>query len=164
MGLEDLYQPLEHHRANKLGSKLEKAWENECKKKRSKGQQASLMSAILRVFGFDIALLGFLVFVSEMMFRITMPVFLGGIVSYYSNPERSNISEAYWYSAGIIASCFFSTLTQHPLMLANMSCGMRIRVAACSMIYRKALRLSKTALVNTSSGQIVNLLSNDVGR
>lgn len=122
------------------------------------------MSAGLKVYGFDILLLGFILLVSEMLFKVTMPIFLGGVVRYYANPERSNISEAYWYSAGIIACSFFAVLTQHSLMLTNLTCGMRIRVSACSMIYRKSLKLSKSALINTTSGQIVNLLSNDVGR
>lgn len=122
------------------------------------------MNAGLKVFGFEIAFLGSLVLVAEMLFKVTMPIFLGGIVRYYANAERSNISEAYLYSAGIIACSFFSVLAQHSLMLSNLAVGMKIRISACSLIYRKALKLSKTALIDTTTGQVVNLLSNDVGR
>lgn len=164
LGLEDLYKPLDDHLADGLGTRLENAWEEECKKKRSKNKKPSLMSAGLKVFGLKIAFLGFILLAVEMLFKVTMPIFLGGVVRYYANPERSNISDAYWYAGGIIACSFFSVLSQHSLMLTNLCLGMKIRVAACSMIYRKSLRLSKTALINTTSGQVVNLLSNDVGR
>lgn len=106
--LDDLYQPLEEHHADKLGTKLEKAWEEEVTKKRAKNKQPSLMSAGLKVFGFDIMFLGSLLLVFEMLFKVTMPIFLGGVVRHYANPERSDISEAYWYSAGIIACSLLS--------------------------------------------------------
>lgn len=42
--------------------------------------------------------------------------------------------------------------------------GMRGRIAACSVMYRKMLRLSQTALNEAATGKVVNLMSNDVNR
>lgn len=162
--MEDLYRPLDEHNAHVLGSKLEKAWEEEYKKNRLKNKQPSLMRAGLKVYGWKLMSLGFTLLVLEMLFKVTQPIFLGSIIKYYANPERSNISEAYLYSAGIILCSFFSVMFQHALMLSNLNLGMKLRISACSIIYRKSLKLSKTALVNTTSGQVVNLLSNDVAR
>lgn len=39
-----------------------------------------------------------------------------------------------------------------------------MRIACSAAIYRKTLRMSKLATTQTSAGNVVNLLSNDVSR
>lgn len=42
--------------------------------------------------------------------------------------------------------------------------GARMRIACSAAIYRKSLRMTKMAITQTSAGNVVNLLSNDVSR
>lgn len=94
---------------------------------------------------------------------VTQPLFLGGLIAYYSK-ANGNINEAYLYAGGVIVCSCLNVLIVHPYMLSQLHTGMKMRIAACSMIYRKALRLTKNALGESTAGQVVNLLSNDVAR
>lgn len=94
---------------------------------------------------------------------MTQPLFLGGLIAYYSK-ANVNINEAYLYAGGVILCSLLNVLIVHPYMLSQLHTGMKMRIAACSMIYRKALRLTKNALGESTAGQVVNLLSNDVAR
>lgn len=58
---------------------------------------------------------------------------------------------------------FSGVLITHNYQLV-MEMRMKMRVAACAIIYRKALRLSKSSLAETTIRQMVNMLSNDVSR
>jgi ABC-type multidrug transport system fused ATPase/permease subunit len=76
--------------------------------------------------------------------------------------------EAYWR---IIYDAILLVLVQagaivlaHPFFFQTYRLGMKCRVAACFLIYKKSLRLSQSALSETTVGQMVNLLSNDVNR
>lgn len=161
----DLYAALKTHKSDTLGNKLCDAWNNQLQKKAKTGKDASLLRATISVFGFQFSLFGLVLFFIEICLRITQPLFLGGLVTYYSVTEDpDNIMTAYLYALGIIVCSAFNVLFQHPYMLGTMHVGMKMRVAMCSMIYRKALRLSQNALGDTTAGQVVNLISNDVGR
>ncbi|KAM8705385.1 hypothetical protein ACLKA7_009792 [Drosophila subpalustris] len=163
----DLYKALKEHRSDKLGKKLSDAWEKEVEQKRKKKKTPSLFKVTMSVFGWNFGILGFVLFILEMGFRVTQPLCLGGLVSFYadqSNLDSDDRSTAYLYAAGVILCSAFNVLFMHPYMLGMFHTGMKVRVAMCSMIYRKALRLSRTALGDTTTGQVVNLISNDVGR
>lgn len=100
--------------------------------------------------------------------RMLQPLALGQLINYYSESNRNGTEitkqEAYLYAGAVVGCSFFNVFVQHPYMMAILHMGMKLRVSCCSLIYRKALRLSKTALGQTTVGQVVNLLSNDVNR
>ncbi|XP_073845417.1 probable multidrug resistance-associated protein lethal(2)03659 [Musca autumnalis] len=162
----DLFRALKEHKSDLMGHKLSQAWEEELAKSRLKGKEPSLVKATIKVFGLHYMILGLLMFCFEIFLRCSQPLFLGALVSYYADPEtdKTDQSKAFLYALGVILTSAGSVLLMHPNMLGIVHSGMKIRVAICSMIYRKALRLSKSAMGNTTSGQMVNLISNDVGR
>nr|XP_036233399.1 probable multidrug resistance-associated protein lethal(2)03659 isoform X1 [Bactrocera oleae]XP_036233400.1 probable multidrug resistance-associated protein lethal(2)03659 isoform X1 [Bactrocera oleae] len=161
----DLFRALNSHRSAVLGNKMSLAWEAEIDKKRQKHKEPKLLKAVLRVFGARYAGLGLTLFLLEIGLRVTQPLFLGGLVNYYANPANNeSTNTAFLFALGVILCSALNVLLMHPYMMAVLHTGMKVRVALCSVIYRKALRLSKTALGSTTTGQVVNLISNDVGR
>ena len=51
-----------------------------------------------------------------------------------------SLEEAYFYGAGVIAMSALYTFTHHPYFFGVMHTGMRIRIAACCLVYRKVNR------------------------
>lgn len=100
------------------------------------------------------------------VYRVLQPIFLGQLLDYFRKKEVETITktEAYLYATGVILCSGILIFVTHPYMMAILHMGMKMRVACCSLIYRKALKLSRTALNESTVGQAVNLLSNDVNR
>lgn len=96
---------------------------------------------------------------------MVQPIALGNLVNYYSsNVEDRNENDAYIQAAILIISNFLSVLVFHPYFMGIIHIVLKLKVSIVSLVYRKSLRLSKTALGDTTVGQVVNLLSNDINR
>lgn len=92
---------------------------------------------------------------------------MGKLIASYSEVDTNNEVDplnTYLYALGVILTNAFSVFIVHPNMLGLLHLGMKVRVALCSLIYRKALRLSKISLGQTTTGQVLNLITNDVAR
>lgn len=154
LGEEDLYQPLKEQRADILGSDLDVAW----------GETFNFTYSLVNVFGVKIFTQGVILLFIECGIKILPPIFLSQIIKFYSNSGDGSQVEAAWYSAGIILAVFLNVLILHAFNVSNLNLGFMMKTASCSLIYRKCLKLSKISIGKISTGKIVNMMSNDVGK
>lgn len=91
-------------------------------------------------------------------------MFLGLLLSYFTPDSKVTKEEAFFHATAVIVLNSIASITTNQFIFRAFNNGMKVRVATCSLIYRKSLRLSSTALGNTSVGKVVNLISNDVSR
>lgn len=127
-------------------------------------KKPSLIKAIAKTFWREYAVLGFIQFFNDIVIRLTQPIFLGLLLNYFSPTSDTTREAAFCYAALLVSLSAISAITINQFVLGSFANGMKVRVATCSLMYRKSLKLSTTALGNTSVGKVVNLLSNDVSR
>ncbi|XP_054998160.1 ATP-binding cassette sub-family C member 4 isoform X1 [Sorex araneus] len=163
---DDMYSVLPEDRSKHLGDQLQGYWDKEVWRAEKEGRKPSLTKAIIRCYWKSYLVLGLFTLIEEGT-KVVQPLFLGKIINYFENYDPTNtaaLHEAYAY-ATVLTTCTLLLAILHHLYFYNVQCaGMRLRVAMCHMIYRKALRLSSAAMSKTTTGQIVNLLSNDVNK
>lgn len=121
--------------------------------------------------------------IQECVIRVSQPIFLGIVLRYFQD-ENSSITraEACWSAFGIVASTMIVVTMNHITLAHVLRIGIRVRVACCTLLYRKvnqiqsskkyklanlllqSLKLSRNAMAQTTIGQIINIFSNDVNR
>lgn len=156
---DDLYDALDEHKSNKLGNKLETEWQKELTK-----EDPKFWKALWRSFGMEYVFYAIIVVIIEGL-KITQPLSLSKLLAYFQ-PGQNDVTrnEAFMYAGFIFGASFLTVSGVHTNMLNLQHLGMKMRIACCSLIYRKSLKLSKKAMNGTTIGQMVNLLSNDVNR
>nr|XP_020732978.1 multidrug resistance-associated protein 4-like isoform X4 [Odocoileus virginianus texanus] len=163
---DDMYSVLPEDRSQHLGEELQGYWDQEVLRAQKDAREPSLMKAVMKCYGKSYLVLGMLTFLEECT-RLVQPIFLGKMISYVENYDPNDSApwrEAYGYAAGLSACVLLWAVLHHVYFYHIQRVGMRLRVAMCHMIYRKTLCLSSSAMGKTTTGQIVNLLSNDVNR
>ncbi|XP_052455081.1 ATP-binding cassette sub-family C member 4 [Carassius gibelio] len=169
---DDMYEVLPEDGSMRLGEELQSYWDQEVEKATKELRTPKLTKAIIRCYWRSYAVLGVFTLIEEVI-KVIQPVFLGKLIQYFERdaecyerdePDNAALYEAYGYAAGVSLSTLGLALLHHLYFYHVQRAGMKIRIAMCHMIYRKALCLSATAMGQTTTGQIVNLLSNDVNK
>uniref|UniRef100_A0A8C0AIS9 Multidrug resistance-associated protein 4-like n=1 Tax=Bos mutus grunniens TaxID=30521 RepID=A0A8C0AIS9_BOSMU len=149
-----LYCAFAHHRY----------WKQEVDRAEENGEKPSLKKAIIKCYWKSCLLSSIFIFFEECT-MVLLPLLLGKMISYFENPKGSNALHDAYICAAVLSACVLLWAILHHLNFNHLQrVGMRLRVATSHMIYHRAFHLSNLALRKTTTGQIVNLLSNDVKR
>ncbi|KAI5613509.1 multidrug resistance-associated protein 4 [Silurus asotus] len=161
---DDMYKLLPSDGSKRLGEELQGYWDHEVETAAKELRTPKLTKAIIKCYWKPYTLLGIFTFIEEFI-KLVQPVFLGKLIRYFENYDPSNMDalyEAYGYAAGVSISTLGLALMHHLYFFHVQRAGMRFRIAMCHMIYKKSLCLNSVAMGKTTTGQTVNLLSNDV--
>ncbi|XP_063223831.1 ATP-binding cassette sub-family C member 4-like [Bacillus rossius redtenbacheri] len=160
----DLYNAVPTDESDRLGDEMEMLWKENIKSNSKKKKPPSLLRVIIKMFKWEFMKSGVVVLLVSCVFRVSQPLLLASLINYFSPGSTTTKTTAYVYAGSLLVTTFVSTLLYSHSNIAMMALGMRVRVACCSLMYRKILRMSRTASGQTTTGQIVNLMSNDVNR
>ncbi|KAM9804854.1 LOW QUALITY PROTEIN: ATP-binding cassette sub-family C member 4-like [Neosynchiropus ocellatus] len=158
----DMYKVLPEDASERLGQELQWFWKQEVELAAKESRSPQLARALIWCYWRSYLPIGVFIFAEEIV-RVIQPLLLGKLIGYFeSRSSGSQVTDAYLYAAGVSLSAVSMALLHHIYFFRVQRAGMKIRVAVCHMIYQKALCLNTSS--QTTTGQIVNLLSNDVNR
>ncbi|XP_037617466.1 multidrug resistance-associated protein 4-like isoform X2 [Sebastes umbrosus] len=163
---DDMYEVLPEDRSESLGQDLQRYWDQEYLKATKEMRKPGLSKCIIKCYWKPYAVLGLFTLIEEII-KVIQPVFLGMMILYFESYDPNDttaLNVALGYAAGLSICTIGLNLLHHLYFYHVQRTGMKIRVAMCHMIYSKSLRLSSAAMGKTTTGQIVNLLSNDVNK
>ncbi|XP_049801524.1 ATP-binding cassette sub-family C member 4-like [Schistocerca nitens] len=161
---DDLFDRLEEDASDVLADRLEKSWDEERMQAKEKGIKPSFTRAVLRLFWLRYFLYGLLELFDVVILRLVQPLLLGLVIQHFSPNSDVTQQQAYLYASGLVLINFAKAFCIHQYNLKVSLVGMRIRVACCSLLYRKVLRINRQCMDVAAIGQIINLMSNDVAR
>ncbi|KAL2730827.1 ATP-binding cassette sub-family C member 4-like isoform X1 [Vespula squamosa] len=162
--VKDLYNVSSSDISELLGKKLERNWVKELKAAEATDRKPKLYTALQRTFLSSFAYYGGWTLFLCIVLKVLQPYTLGLLIWHFDPRATSSVTEAYMYATAVVVMIALTAIINHHIYLGQMEIGMRMRVACSSLVYKKILRLSQGTTNNTTSGQIINLLSNDVSK
>jgi len=93
----------------------------------------------MRTFKVLITIISCMLYIMFFTHRVSQSLLIGGILSYFNSngSNKTNLEYALICAFGLALSMFASIILYHSSQIEILHCGMKIRVACCSIIYRK---------------------------
>jgi hypothetical protein len=151
-------------------AKLAKCTSEEARKKIKPVQlyEPSIAIALVKAFGVWELSVGLFYYVIGALLGFVPVIILNDLVKYFESGLSIHQYKGYanpWVEVvalAIVPALISLLQTRHQVIMAH--CAVFVRTAVSTMLYRKALRVSSAARAQTSTGQVVNMMSNDTSQ
>ncbi|VEN55199.1 unnamed protein product [Callosobruchus maculatus] len=157
---KDLYEVLRKIGSKRCGDKMERQWilENKCENK-----HPSIYHLMWKRFGWRYLMIGLVHLTMRILTSILEPLAMSNLVSYFK-PNQTTVTkyDAYYYAAMILCLNLVHCVYIHNYIIWVQQLGIEIKTAFSSLLYRKSLRLTPSAISDISLGNIVTLITKDV--
>ena len=145
--------------------KLEKEWLKELKLHKTGGvKKPMIRRALVRTFMPSYLATSVFYILVDGIIRFVQPFLIFIVVNYLTTGDESMKSQAHICIALISISSIILTILFHHGFVQHNRHGNKARTAITHLMYKKLLRLHKSAFEETDIGQIVNILANDLNR
>jgi ABC transporter transmembrane region len=130
--------------------------------------EPSIAWALVKAFGVQKLVLGLIYYVISALLTFVPVLILNDLLKFFqsglSAKEYDGLAHPWVEVAGLGVIPFLVSLlqTRHQTIYAH--CAVFVRTAVSTMLYRKALRVSAAGRAKTSTGQVVNMMSNDTAQ
>ena len=127
-------------------------------------EQRSLVRALLRFSGYLNWVYAFALYILSTALTFVSPVVLNLLVSSasQSNPnDQLSYVERWVLAILLLISPIIASVIMSRHITFTTRLGIRMKTALCTMVFHKAMALSSVGKSSTSTGQIVNMMSND---
>ena len=132
------------------------------KKEPEDSYKHGVISTIMKTYGFNFLLGSILKFIHDVLVFIS-PLLLRRIIGFAEDPCEQ-VWKGIVYALALLFTNFAQTIFMAKYFYDMYLIGMWIRTAVTSSIYRKSLRVSPQGKAETTTGEVVNLMSVDTQR
>lgn len=140
----------------------------EPKYKEPKYKEPSIAWTLVKGFGVWELTLGLIYYAISAVLSFVPILILNDLVKFFEVGADISLWNGYanpWVEvAGLAVTPFLVSLLQTRQQIIYAHCSIFARTAVSTMLYRKALRVSAAGRAKTSTGQVVNMMSNDTAQ
>lgn len=100
-------------------------------------KRPSLLKAIMTTFWKEYFMFSMLCFFNDVIIRLGQPLLLGKLLMYFREDSTLSYEDAVTYASGIVVLNGINAILVNQFFIKGFHNGMKVRVAVCSLIYRK---------------------------